>query len=97
MALSTVEVEHVALVDSSADAFFMRHVWSCMLPYSGKPCMKVFENNQGAAALESNPVPPIELETHRYASSLLEGTCYQERILCCPHGSRFSSTIMPTF
>ena len=54
--LSTSEAEYVALADSFKEALFMRHVWSFLLPDYGLPCIKVFEDNQGAIALASNPV-----------------------------------------
>ena len=46
----------MALADSIKEALFMRHVWGFLLPDFGMPCIKVFEDNQGAISLASNPV-----------------------------------------
>ena len=54
--LSTSEAEYVAMADSIKEALFMRHVWRFLLPSAGLQCIKVFEDNEGARSLASNPV-----------------------------------------
>ena len=57
--LSTSEAEYVAMADSIKEAIFMRHVWRFLLSLlssAGLQCIKVFEGNEGARSLASNPV-----------------------------------------
>ena len=54
--LSTTEAEYVAMSECVKEAIFMRHVWCFILPARGVPCMKVFEDNQGAVQLAQNPM-----------------------------------------
>ena len=67
--LSTTEAEYVAMSECAKEALFMRHVWCFILPTRGMPCMKVFEDNQGAVPLAQNPITnsnskPVDLRHH---------------------------------
>ena len=46
--LSTTEAEYVAMSECAKEALFVRHVWCFIFSARGVPCMKVFEDNQGA-------------------------------------------------
>ncbi|CAM9518845.1 unnamed protein product [Ectocarpus fasciculatus] len=50
--LSRTEAEYVSLAGVS----FLRQVRRFMLPEAGRPCIPVFEDNQGAIQLAQNPI-----------------------------------------
>ena len=54
--LSTSAAEYVALGDAVKELLFLRQVWRFMISCKGRPCFPVFENNQGALQLSTNPV-----------------------------------------
>ena len=54
--LSTTEAEYVALGDAVKELLFIRQVWLFFLPSAPMPLIPVFEDNEGAIALASNPI-----------------------------------------
>ena len=53
---STTEAEYVALGDVVKEALFLRQVWRFFLPDASMPLIPVFEDNEGAISLASNPI-----------------------------------------
>lgn len=56
VALATTEAKYVSMSECAEEALFMRHVWCVFLPAYGVPCIKVFEDSQGAIQLAQNPM-----------------------------------------
>ena len=54
--LSTTEAEYVAMPEHAKESPFVKHVWCFILPARGIPCMKNFEDNQGAVQMAQNPI-----------------------------------------
>ena len=44
------------------EVLFLRQVWRFMLPDVGMPCIPVFEDNEGAVQLASNPITNCNLK-----------------------------------
>ena len=53
---STTEAEYVALGDLVKELMFLRQVWLFFLPRAKMPLIPVFEDNEGAISLATNPV-----------------------------------------
>ena len=50
VALSTIEAEYAALVDTTKEAIFLRYVWSFILPAFDSACITVLEDNKWCKA-----------------------------------------------
>lgn len=54
--LSTMEAEYAALSDVLKKVLLLRQAGRFMVPRVGRPCIAVFEDNQGALLLVRNPI-----------------------------------------
>ena len=54
--MSTTEAEYVALGEGVKEALFTGAVLSFICPELTESCVRVFEDNQGAIALDENPL-----------------------------------------
>ncbi|CAB1116630.1 unnamed protein product [Ectocarpus sp. CCAP 1310/34] len=54
--LSTTQAEYVAMADMGKEILFLRQVWRFMLPKELRPCIPLYEDNEGAIQIAKHPI-----------------------------------------
>ena len=54
--LSTTHAEYVAMADVGKELLFLVQVWRFMLPEELRPCIPLFEDNEGAIQIAKHPI-----------------------------------------
>ena len=54
--LSTTHAEYVAMAEMGKEILFLRQVWRFMLPGELRPCIPLYEDNEGAIQIAKHPI-----------------------------------------
>ena len=54
--MSTTHAEYVAMAEMGKEILFLRQVWRFMLPKELRPCIPLYEDNEGAIQIAKHPI-----------------------------------------
>ncbi|CAB1107330.1 unnamed protein product [Ectocarpus sp. CCAP 1310/34] len=75
--LSTTQAEFVTMADMGKEILFLRQVWRFMLPKELRPCIPLYEDNEGAIQIAKLPISNSNSKhidvRHHFLRQLVDG------------------------